>query len=412
MLEEEQTEAEPYIIKERIEEYKSLDEDKESFEKYVDSPPTLEEALKALGVPEPKTAAKDAKEKSKEAKESLDIKFVPLTDDEAGAIACYTFNKIKVRGILLYKVVNTGIVTERKKDILKNYRKFIYLFLCGLRKLQKYELNSKTIYRGIDIRVPKSKTDANGHQWYEKGRTVTWWGFTSTSLSPKVAKDFMEGSSKGTLFTISGGNSWGYDVHAFSDYPEEKEILLEPEAKVKVTKVKDAQGVLKVKAELQPFGSLVLEDVIKMSSIVKLSRSRKPERLRTKNDIYKEVEFSWSPVDGEDVTYQVTVKEYGNSFFSWFSNSSITKEVNEPTCTIPSLEVGKTSLEVGKTYEFKVRCKTNRDKEWGEWAGPIYRTIDDLDTRMAIKTLKKYKGDQKVCLGVLKGIAPLLKDCK
>ena len=38
----------------------------------------------------------------------------------------------------------------------------------------------------------------------------------------------LSGERKGTLFTRSG-NPWGYDTSMLSDFPDEKEILLEPE---------------------------------------------------------------------------------------------------------------------------------------------------------------------------------------
>ena len=73
------------------------------------------------------------------------------------------------------------------------------------------------------------------------------------------------GSEKSTLFHISGEDLWEYDIRAFSKYIKEKEILLEPEAKVRVddvAKMGAAGGNLVIDVTLQKFEHLVLEDVI------------------------------------------------------------------------------------------------------------------------------------------------------
>ena len=58
---------------------------------------------------------------------------------------------------------------------------------------------------------------------------------------------------------------WGYSIRAFSMYPEEAEILLEPEAKVDVTSVikqGPQESILSIYLKLQPFEHLVLEAMI------------------------------------------------------------------------------------------------------------------------------------------------------
>ena len=51
-----------------------------------------------------------------------------------------------------------------------------------------------------------------------------------------------EDKSGGTLFIIEGG--WGYNVQPYSQFPEEEEILLEPEREFEVTSVTDSGDLL------------------------------------------------------------------------------------------------------------------------------------------------------------------------
>ena len=62
-----------------------------------------------------------------------------------------------------------------------------------------------------------------------------WWTFTSTTEDLEATRAFI-GKSEGTLFAVSG-KAWGYDISTFSDFPDEKEILLEPERRFQVDSV-------------------------------------------------------------------------------------------------------------------------------------------------------------------------------
>ena len=69
---------------------------------------------------------------------------------------------------------------------------------------------------------------------------VTWPPLSYTSPGMEAAKAFLAKGSKsenatGTLFIIDKG--WGYDIQPYSLFPDEEEILLEPERQFKVTSV-------------------------------------------------------------------------------------------------------------------------------------------------------------------------------
>ena len=56
-----------------------------------------------------------------------------------------------------------------------------------------------------------------------------------------LAKGAKTGKATGTLFIIEDG--WGYDIQPYSLFPDEAEILLEPERQFKVTSVIQGEGL-------------------------------------------------------------------------------------------------------------------------------------------------------------------------
>ena len=60
---------------------------------------------------------------------------------------------------------------------------------------------------------------------YAAGNEKTWWAFTSTTTDLQIAQRFIKVAG-GTLFVLCG-SPWDYDISLFSDFPEEKEILVE-----------------------------------------------------------------------------------------------------------------------------------------------------------------------------------------
>ena len=188
------------------------------------------------------------------------------------------------------------------------------------------------------------------------------WAFTSTTTSLEITQRFLE-ETGGTLFYVSG-NLWGYDISVFSDFPEEKEILLEPERKLRVTSASKGQ-LITVNAEMLDM-PLVLEKVIKISKHVKEIKTKKseakevPKDLKAEDITDKTVELSWSPVvvKGKEIKYQVVMKKAG-----FFNRSTETVyDGTEARCTVDSLEQWT-------EYEFQVRC--GHDGIWGKWSGKV-----------------------------------------
>ena len=73
-----------------------------------------------------------------------------------------------------------------------------------------------------------------------QGDVVTWSALSSTSPDMEATKAFLgkgskSGNATGTLFIIDKG--WGYDIQPYSLFPDEEEILLEPERQFRVVSV-------------------------------------------------------------------------------------------------------------------------------------------------------------------------------
>ena len=94
--------------------------------------------------------------------------------------------------------------------------------------------------------------------------------FITTSL--ETTHMFLE-ETGGTLFVVSG-NPWGYDISVFSDFPEEEEILLEPERKLRVTSIVREGQLITVNADMLDT-PLVLEKVVKATKYVKEIKTKK-----------------------------------------------------------------------------------------------------------------------------------------
>ena len=124
------------------------------------------------------------------------------------------------------------IINRRNFAEMKRVSELLYLVMSALRKLPR--VTGRTLYRGVRGEVSLDRDH------YHKGNVVTWPALSSTSPDMETTKGFLAKGSKsgeatGTLFIIDKG--WGYDIQPYSLFPDEEEILLEPERLFRVVSV-------------------------------------------------------------------------------------------------------------------------------------------------------------------------------
>jgi len=150
-------------------------------------------------------------------------------------------------------------LTERSAMKLHRLRGLIALVLFWLLGLPR--VTKPVLHRGIRQHIRLSQ--------YQPGNVVTWYAFSSTTPDLATTQQFMTdratGRCEGTLLQIHG-NAWGYDVQPFSFFPNEEEILLEPEIDFKVISVlaPPDNGLIIVDLDMLPC-LLLLENLIPLS---------------------------------------------------------------------------------------------------------------------------------------------------
>ena len=146
---------------------------KSLFRPLAKAKPTLEMALRSAGIQSHDIVLEDAMTYAEIALKNEEIAPLGLTEDEAGAIACYTLQPKGSKPI--YEVINEILAGSRNRANLNTSRRLLYLLLSGLRKLPRFRPSAgQQFYRGIRHKVPQTQGEAAGHQYYAKGITVTW----------------------------------------------------------------------------------------------------------------------------------------------------------------------------------------------------------------------------------------------
>ena len=224
---------------------------------YYKNHPTLEEALIQLfrnaGASE-NEANKILKDLLTECKHYINTNWEKITQeykgiskDNALIISSYTYEpEAMYEKYSPYKILNTSLVENDRKKGVKNVQKYFFLLLESLRCLKKCK--KEQLYRCITRKV-KLENDLNNNKYipYKEGNEKTFWAFTSTSDVEEVSEHFLD-NGKGTKYKIMGDNLEGYDITLFNVYGE-KEILLEPETKYRIEKVKK-DNVIEVTCKL------------------------------------------------------------------------------------------------------------------------------------------------------------------
>lgn len=202
--------------------------------------PSMMEALLAVGISEESAGIVcEACESIAHAKEQECIAHDGFTEEDAAAVAMYTFDFGEDGNFEEnpYRVINKSLVSQDRAK-LEQAKGLLYLVMSAVRKLPR--VCGKVLYRGV-----RSEVNLDRNHYY-RGNVVTWTALSSTSPDAEATRAFLakglkSGKARGTLFIIEG--AWGYDIQPYSAFPTEAEILLEPERQFCVSSVIQGEGL-------------------------------------------------------------------------------------------------------------------------------------------------------------------------
>ena len=234
-------------------------------------------------------------------------KYPKISLEEAKIISSYTCESDLDRDYSPFRLLNRNMVSENRKQGLKNISKYLYMLLKSLRKLSRYhpEANSKYLYRCLK-KIVNYKIDTFNTKLipYLAGNEKTLWGFTSTSYEVHTSYSFLGKTGKfkeGTVFTFSG-DLIGYDITLFNVFGE-KEILIEPERKILVKETKPpVNQILQTRCKILQT-PLVLESIINIDDNEELINFYS-NILENENE-YKRIILKWLEKPGVDTKGKV-----------------------------------------------------------------------------------------------------------
>ncbi|CAF1405450.1 unnamed protein product [Rotaria sordida] len=176
---------------------------------------TLEEAVKPLVniVPKVERNVFVVKQNCEEPEDGL-------TPDESASIMLYTYES-KPQKDSLYVKLNETLRSEQRDHLIPW---FLYLRLI-MTALARLPSQCCTVFRGV-----------NGNLWseYSKGKTLIWWGFSSSTSSIDVLENeqFFGKTGERTLFQIECTTAKDIKNHSF--FSTEEELLLLPARQLQV----------------------------------------------------------------------------------------------------------------------------------------------------------------------------------
>ena len=177
------SEKEDYLKEESINNYKDL------FNEYNNHPPTLSDSLNQMFINSGATEEKSndlikdiisqTDSKINENLNEIKKKYPKITNEDSKIISSYTCES-KDNKFSPYKILNKNLVSDNRKEGLKNVSKYLFILLKSLRKLDKYYPNEKEKYLHRCIRT---KININYDIFNKKivpyivGNVKTFWPF-------------------------------------------------------------------------------------------------------------------------------------------------------------------------------------------------------------------------------------------
>ncbi|MET7303514.1 ADP-ribosyltransferase domain-containing protein [Embleya sp. NPDC005575] len=146
-----------------------------------------------------------------------------LSADAIAALYLYTCEST------FYREINAILRAPDRSKVVP-YLPYLRLLFSAVSRLPA---RTEPLWRGValDLRAQ-----------YPLGRTVTWWGVSSCTSEPGVARAFLGSRGKRTLFEVLPARAVG--IRRFSAFTDEEEFILLPGTQLEVTNVKAERGGL------------------------------------------------------------------------------------------------------------------------------------------------------------------------
>lgn len=143
--------------------------------------------------------------------------------DEIAALHLYTCESA------FYRQINAAL-RHPDRDRVVPYLPYLRLLFDAVSRLP---VRTEPLWRGVSMDLRAQ---------YPLGRTVTWWGVSSCTSQLGVARAFLGGRGRRTLFEVTPARAVG--IRRYSAFTGEEEFILAPGTQLEVTDVRAERGGL------------------------------------------------------------------------------------------------------------------------------------------------------------------------
>ncbi|WP_309231528.1 ADP-ribosyltransferase domain-containing protein [Nocardia sp. SYP-A9097] len=156
-------------------------------------------------------------------KRRVDRQGGTLSADAIAALHLYTCESA------FYRAINAVLRSPDRAGVVPYlpYLRLLFTAVSGL------TTRTEPLWRGVSLDLRAQ---------YPLGRTVTWWGVSSCTSEPSVARAFLGSRGKRTLFEVRPARA--VSIRDYSAFTDEEEFILLPGTQLEVTDVKAERGGL------------------------------------------------------------------------------------------------------------------------------------------------------------------------
>ncbi|MFC9898378.1 ADP-ribosyltransferase domain-containing protein [Nocardia sp. NPDC127579] len=148
-----------------------------------------------------------------------------LSADAIAALYLYTCESA------FYRVINR-VLRDWDRRKLAPYLPYLRLLFAAVSDLP---VHTRPLWRGVSLDLRAQ---------YPEGKTITWWGVSSCTSDPAVARGFLGGRGKRTLFEVHPARA--VSIRDYSRFTGEEEYVLLPGTQLEVTRIETRPAGLSI----------------------------------------------------------------------------------------------------------------------------------------------------------------------